>query len=126
MNRLLFLCIYLGILIFSVIVLNIAPAINKVTVYDRSNVVDWNEWSNAACKQFSDYYDYETDETTKDWIKKLKNRCNRRQAMIGLEYVISNLNIILGFICSFSGFLLYKEIGRIGEDAKYIGLIGIG
>ena len=46
--------------------------------------------------------------------------------MIGLEYVISNLNIILGFICAFSGFLLYKEIGRIGEDAKYIGLIGLG
>ena len=122
MNRLLFLCISLGILIFSVIVLNIAPAINKVT----SNVVDWNEWSNAACKQFSDNYDYASDETTKDQMKKLKNRCNRRQAMIGLEYVISNLNIILGFICAFSGFLLYKEIGRIGEDAKYIGLIGIG
>ena len=46
--------------------------------------------------------------------------------MIGLEYVISNLNIIFGFICAFSGFLLYKEIGRIGEDAKYIGLIGLG
>ena len=128
MKRLLFLCVSLGILIFSVIVINIAPAINKLTVYDRNGnyVLNWNEWSNAACKRLSDSYDYESDKAQKDWIKKLKKRCNRRQAMIGLEYVISNLNIIFGFICAFSGFLLYKEIGRIGEDAKYIGLIGLG
>ena len=126
MFKLLFLCISLAILVFSVIVLNIAPAINKVSNY---YIIEWDDWSNAACKYLSDQYDYikkSASKDVKDQIKKEKNRCNRKQAMISLEYVVSNLNIILGFICAFSGFLLYKEIGNIGNDAKYFGLIGIG
>ena len=59
-------------------------------------------------------------------IKKEKTRCDRRKAMNGLEYVVSNVNIIFGFVCAFAGFLLYFNIGNLGNDGKYIGLIGLG
>ena len=127
MNNLLFLCISLGLLIFSVIVLNIAPAVNKVSNFDRIN---WDSWSYAACNSISDYYDEQkkggASKETLDNIKKGKKRCDRKQAMIGLEYVTSNLNILFGFICAFSGFLVYQNIGNIGKDVKYIGIIGLG
>ena len=46
--------------------------------------------------------------------------------MNGLEYVTANLNIIFGFICAFAGFLVYQKIGNLGDNSKYIGLIGLG
>ena len=124
MKQLLFLCISLAILLFSVIVTNVAPIIKgKVG----------QTWSFYSCKYYSDNYDY-TDKNYQgndkkeelDKIKKNKTRCDRRKAMKGLEYVTSNLNIIFGFVCAFAGFLLYQKIGNLGGDAKYIGLIGLG
>ena len=125
MNKLLFLCISLAILVFSAIVVNIAPAINKVS----PDLFYWDYWSNYACKSISDEYNSlknTLDKKEKDEYTKSKNRCDRRQAMIGMEYVTSNLNIIFGFICAFSGFLVYQNIGNLGNDIKYIGLIGLG
>ena len=43
--------------------------------------------------------------------------------MVGLEYVVSNLNIIFGFICALLGFLHFINVGNMG---KIIGLIGLG
>ena len=123
MKQLLFLCISLAILLFSVIVTNVAPIIKgKVG----------QTWSFYSCKYYSDNYDY-TDKNYQgndkkeelDKIKKNKTRCDRRKAMKGLEYVTSNLNIIFGFVCAFAGFLLYQGIGNLGNDGKYIGLIGL-
>ena len=125
MKQLLFLCISLAILLFSVIVINVAPIIKGKV----------GGWSIYACKMYSDEYnikkkesypDSKTKDETLDPIKKAKTRCDRRKAMNGLEYVVSNLNIIFGFICAFAGFLVYQKIGNLGGDAKYIGLIGLG
>ena len=130
MKNLIFLFISLAILLFSIIVTNITPIIiGKVG----------SKWSFYACKLYSEYYDsinkslkqissitQKEKDAYLDPIKKEKTRCDRRKAMNGLEYVISNLNIIFGFICAFAGFLLYKNIGNLGSDGKYIGLIGLG
>ena len=127
MNKLLFLCVSLTILLFSIIVTNVAPIIKKKV---------GTNWSYYACGLYSDQYKYAEDSVKglsselKDKrlnpIKKEKTRCNRRKAMNGLEYVVSNLNIIFGFVCAFAGFLLYFNIGNLGNDGKFIGLIGLG
>ena len=126
MKQLLFLCISLAILLFSVIVINVAPIIKGKVGGD---------WSFYACKMYSDSYniakkvsypDSKTKDAYLDPIKKAKTRCDRRKAMNGLEYVTANLNIIFGFICAFAGFLVYQKIGNLGGDSKYIGLIGLG
>ena len=123
MNKLLFFFISLAILVFSVIVINVAPVIKGKIGED---------WSSNSCKMYSDYYNYAKKDTyenskekdaTLDPIKKAKTRCERRKAMNGLEYVTSNINIIFSFICAFAGYLLYKNIS---SDGKYIGLIGLG
>ena len=126
MKQLLFLCISLAILLFSVIVINVAPIIKGKVGGD---------WSFYACKMYSDSYniakkvsypDSKTKDAYLDPIKKAKTRCDRRKAMNGLEYVTANLNILFGFICAFAGFLVYQKIGNLGGDSKYIGLIGLG
>ena len=119
MKKLIFFAIASAILLFSIIVINIAPAIN--------GLVEGKDWSARSCKYLSNIYDENkknqaSDETLKS-IKNWLNRCNRRQAMVGLEYVVSNLNIIFGFICALLGFLLFINVGNMG---KYTGLIGLG
>ena len=119
MKKLIFFAIASAILLFSIIVINIAPAIN--------GLVEGDYWSARSCKYLSNIYDenkknHVSDEALK-FIKKWLNRCNRKQAMIGLEYVVSNLNIIFGFICALLGFLLFINVGNMG---KYTGLIGLG
>ena len=128
MKKLLFLWVSLAILLFSVIVINIAPIIKgKVGSY----------YPFYSCGKYSDRYKYAEKEaknfsSNKDKdkylnpIKKEKTRCDRRKAMNGLEYVVCNLNIIFGFVCAFAGFLLYFNVGNLGNDGKYIGLIGLG
>ena len=128
MKKLLFFCISLAIVLFSIIVTNVAPII-------KGRV--GNGWSYMSCKYYADSYNNQKKaledlgikgkdkDKALDPYKKAKTRCDRRQAMNGLEYVTSNLNIIFGFICAFAGFLLYQGIGNLGNDGKYIGLIGL-
>ena len=127
MNKLLFFCIASAILIFSLIGINLAPIINfKVG----------NNWYDASCSKISDKIKYtedssltklglskqeDKDERISD-LKRDKNRCNRRKAMAGLEYTAFNLNLILGFTCTFLGFLNYFDIKKI----EITGLIGLG
>ena len=128
MKKLLFFCISLAIVLFSIIVTNVAPIIKGRVGYG---------WSYMSCKYYADSYNNQKKaledsgikgkdkDKALDPAKKAKTRCDRRQAMNGLEYVTSNLNIIFGFICAFAGFLLYQGIGNLGNDGKYIGLIGL-
>jgi hypothetical protein len=121
MKKLIFFAIASAILLFSIIVINIAPAIN--------GLVEGKDWSARSCKYLSDGYSElkkrQVSSDDKDFkiTEKMLNLCNRRQAMVGLEYVVSNLNIIFGFICALLGFLLFINVGNMG---KYTGLIGLG
>ena len=128
MKKLIFLSIALAILLFSIIVINIAPVINSL-------IKDSKNWYKQACNSFSDelnelekqdltnFLDEQEKNEKLAQKKKELNRCKRKKAMVGLEYVISNLNIIFGFICAFLGYLHFINVGKLG---KYIGLIGLG
>ena len=127
MNKLLFFCIASAILIFSIIGINLAPIINfKVG----------KNWYDASCSKINDKIKYTEDSSLtklglskqEDKDKKIsdlkrdKNRSNRRKAMAGLEYTAFNLNVIIGFTCTFLGFLNYFDIKKI----EITGLIGLG
>ena len=122
-----------GILLFSVIVINIAPAIN--------NLVRSQTWSHESCKYWADKHKIEKDKKvcgggvvsdchstqdvkdyTVDQYKREKNRCERRQAMVGLEYAALNWNLVFGFICALLGFCLFFNLGDVGKIASFGGL----
>ena len=115
MNKTLFFALSGGLLLFSIIVVNIAP----------SGLVN-NGWDTDSCKAKADTYKYAKDnkanEDTLKFYKKDKNRCERRQAMIGLEYTALNVNIVCGFVCTLLGFLFFFNIGDVGKIASYCGL----
>lgn len=119
MKKLIFFLIASAILIFSIIIVNIAPIIN--------GKINSDTWFTQSCGQLSDNYKYNKEQTNDEDIlkplRKKKDRCYRKQAMYGLEYTTSNLNIIFGFVCALLGFLLFLNLVNIG---KYIGLIGLG
>ena len=122
MKKLIFLCIASAVVIFTVIVVNISPAINVIGTgsYDDS------------CKYFADMHKYAKDETYPtqeikdkylDFLKKGKAECDSRKAMIGLEYASLNINIVCGFTCALLGLLLYLNAGNnIGTITGLIGL----
>lgn len=120
MKKLIFFLIASAILIFSIIIVNIAPIIN-------GKINNSDTWFTQSCGQLSDNYKYGKEQTNDEDIlkplRKNKDRCYRKQAMYGLEYTTSNLNIIFGFVCALLGFLLFLNLVNIG---KYIGLIGLG
>ena len=119
------------IVIFSIVVLNTGPIINKMVGTNEG------EWKDLNCLKASDDYEIskedwekETNENakeTKDKIvknnKKLKDRCYRKKAMYGLEYSSFIIDIIVGIICSLLGLLHYLEEGKSFE--KKTGLIGL-
>ena len=124
MKKLIFFLIASAILIFSIIVVTIAPIIN--------GKVGGRYWFTPACGQLSDEYNYakkqnygseELKDKTLKPLEKNKNRCYRKKAMYGLEYTTSDLNLIFGFVCTLLGFLQFLNVINIG---KYIGLIGLG
>lgn len=130
MNKILYLCCAGSILLFSIIVVNIAPYINGII--DNSE-----DWSTDSCKHYSDQYKSDKDkdaayfgsqdakDETLDQDKKDKNRCERKQAMAGLEYTALNINLVFGFICTLLGFLYFFNIGEIGKITSFAG-IGTG
>ena len=123
MKNLIFFCIASAILLFSIITINIAPIIGGLIA---------NNWMEDSCKYYSDKYDFDNEKDyssqdlkDKDLEEDKRNleRCNRQQAMVGLEYTSLNANICIGFICAFLGLLLYLNLGNLG---KIPGLIGLG
>ena len=130
MNKILYLCCAGSILLFSIIVVNIAPYINGI-------IENSQYWSMDSCKHYSDQYKSDKDkdaayfgsqdakDETLDQDKKDKNRCERKQAMAGLEYTALNINLVFGFICTLLGFLYFFNIGEIGKITSFAG-IGTG
>lgn len=123
MNKILFLCIATAILLFSIIVVNISPT----NMY--LNIDDWME---DSCKYLSDQRKYHKEQTYADEESKditLKqdqigiDRCNRKQAMVGLEYASLNINIVFGGICALLGLLHFLNVGSLG---RLIGILGLG
>ena len=123
MKKLIFLCIASAVVIFTVIVINISPAINVIGTgsYDDS------------CKYFADMHKYAKDKTYPtqeakdkylDFLKKGKAECDSKKAMIGLEYASLNINIVCGFTCALLGLLLYLNAGN--NIGAITGLIGLG
>ena len=126
MKKLIFFCIASAILLFSIIVVNIAPIIGKL---DSNS----STWFNQACEYHSDNYnlneersypDSKTKEETLKPLKKERDRCKRRKAMVALEYTALNIDLFVGFLCALLGFLLYINIGNFGKIIGLIGLVG--
>jgi len=113
-----------GILLLSIIVVNISPAIN----------LEFSSWSSDSCSYYSDKYKYEekkdlthfSNQEEKDKklyeYKRDKTRCERQKAMVGLEYAAFNINLVCGFICTLLGFFFYFNIGDVGKIASFAGL----
>ena len=85
MNKILYLCCAGSILLFSIIVVNIAPYINGI-------IENSGDWSTDSCKYYSDKYKSDKDkdvtthygsqdakDETLDKDKKDKNRCERNK-----------------------------------------------
>ena len=121
MKRTLFLCFSGAIVLFTIICFCTAPIINKV-------IPQPTNWNTDNCKLKEDEYKIvkERSGATKeeiDYYKRIKNECNRKKAMYGLEYSALILDIILGFICAILGILHYFDVGKSFENIS--GLIGL-
>lgn len=141
MKKLIFFCIAFAILLFSIIVVNIAPIINYRLgrgAYSPSGAPytsGINGWSDYSCKSISDDYNIKKDKDVTvfgtqddkdkelDNLKKQLSKCNKKKAMAGLEVTVFNINIIFATICTFLGLLLHLDTIKIG---KKVGLIGLG
>ena len=134
MKNLIFLCASVAVVIFTVIVLNNAPIINRYV---------GNDWYEKSCQYYVDLHKYNKDEAAAylsgfgvsttdndrskkkllDLFKEGKNNCYRKKAMVGLEYSAFNFKIYFGFACALLGLFNYLKIGNLG---KIIGIIGLG
>ena len=134
MKKLIFLCLATTIVLLSVIVLNLAPVIQRLIPLKYNY--------NDACKKLADKYKYEeklsldelklansdisdSDDRKEylDLLKEGKNTCYRDKAMIGLEYAAFNINVVFGATCSVLGLLFY--LGAANDKGKVIGIIGL-
>ena len=117
-KQLIFLCVSLAFLIFSIISIITAPAINN-----KDNGKEMSNWGKLNCQYYSDK---EKDADNIDDIQayqKLKNLCNRKKAMYILEYLSLIIDVILGFICTQLSLLVYFKIG--GSIEKISGIFGM-
>jgi hypothetical protein len=110
-----------GILLFSIIVVNISPKF---------------DFSSESCSYWADKYEYDNKkDLVKDYgnnkeskdkdlykDKRSKTRCERGKAMTGLEYAALNINLVFGFICTLLGFIYYFNITDVRKIACFAGL----
>ena len=116
-KKLFFLCFATGVIVLSIVCITIAPIINKVLSFGEQN-----------CKLAQVNYEYYKSrdyafEEKADKLKKEVSLCKKRNAMHDLEYTAFIIDIVLGFICSLLGLILFLEAGKNIE--KYSGLIGL-
>ena len=125
MKKILYFCMAGGILLFSIIVVNISPAIN----------LGINN-SSESCSYHADQYEYDNKkDLVKDYFnnkeakdrdlyghKRDKTRCERGKAMAGLEYTALNINLVFGFVCTFLGFIYFFNIADVRKIACFAGL----
>ena len=122
-KKLIYFCISSAILLFSILVFFLAPAIN--------GLIPKKEWNEESCQYYVDTYngikhdDSPENELLIKEFKRFKDRCYQRKAMIGLEYSAYVLNILFGLVCTFLGFLYFLDIPNISKIGKIIGLIGL-
>ena len=94
MKKIIFLCFAFVISLFNVIIINYSPAIN--------GLIDKNIWINESCQKYSNNYKYSRRSYNfKFMINEYKSqlsRCYQRKAMIGLEYIAFNFNILYKLI----------------------------
>jgi len=129
MKKTLFLILSGAIVIFSIICIGSSPIINKVYIED---LFEASDWAYLNCKILSDSYKLAKDlspltgDAKDQLLKPLKrnlNLCNRRKAIIGLEYSSLIIDVILAFICLILGLLHYFDVGKPFE--KITGIIGL-
>jgi len=129
MKKTLFLILSGAIVIFSIICIGSSPIINKVYIED---VFEASDWAYLNCKMLSDSYKLAKDlspltgDARDQLLKPLKrtlNLCNRRKAIIGLEYSSLIIDVILAFLCLILGLLHYFDVGKPFE--KVTGIIGL-
>lgn len=121
MNKeLFFLIISISIFAFSIITTCTAPIINQI-------YSDFSRWGKINCKW---YADNEKDKNlnqnnifTIQNMERLKNLCYRQKVMYYFEYLSLVIDIILGFIISQFGLLLYFKKGN--NIVKISGILGI-
>ena len=119
MKKTLFLVFSVCIVVFSIISICTAPIINGVLeeAHDDS-------WNTLNCKYEEDLYkSIKNDDDALKVQKKVKNECNRKKAMYGLEYSSLILDITLGFICAVLGLLHFFDVAKPFE--KISGIIGL-
>ena len=120
MKKLIFLFIAFSISLFSIIVINISPTIN--------GLIDKTTWINESCEKYSNNYKYSRRSYNfKFMINEYKSqlsRCYQRKAMIGLEYIAFNFNIILGIISILLGIIININLFKEEKYIQYIGFIG--
>ena len=123
MKKTLFLVFLAAIVILSIISICTAPIINGL-------ISNSSSWKVANCKLQEDEYKRikdATDYTGKDDAlkaqKKIKNECNRKKAMYGLEFSSLIIDVFLGFICALFGLLHFFDVGKFFQ--KISGLIGV-
>ena len=121
MKKLLYFCMAGGILLFSIIVVNISPKF---------------DYSSKSCSYWADKYEYDNKkDLVKDYgnnkerkdkdlykDKRSKTRCERGKAMTGLEYAALNINLVFGFVCTLLGFIYYFNITDVRKIACFAGL----
>ena len=121
MKKLLYFCMAGGILLFSIIVVNISPKF---------------DFSSESCSYWADKYEYDNKkDLVKDYgnnkerkdkdlykDKRSKTRCERGKAMTGLEYAALNINLVFGFVCTLLGFIYYFNITDVRKIACFAGL----
>ena len=119
MNKeLIFLCIALSFLFFSLISIFTAPIINN-----NDNGNDFSKWGKLNCQFYSDKEKDTNHIDELQQFKKLKDLCYRQKAMYNLEYSSFIIDIVLGFICSQFGLLLYFKLGSLQKISGIFGLI---
>lgn len=109
-KKLIFACIALANVLFSIIPFFTGPNINNLL-----NNVSNKNWRSANCKIFEDYIKHNKDtisDDEKSSYSKEKNLCLSKKAVYGLEYASFSIDLVLGFVCFILSFLQFLKIGK--------------
>lgn len=124
-EKMIYICISISIIIFSLIIICASPIINDIQVKSNGNTWKPSSWRTLNCGYFSDKLKekdlIDIDDIQK--LKKVKGVCYRQKAMYGLEHSSLVINIIIGFICGQLSLLHYFGVGA--DFQRKTGLIGI-
>ena len=111
-----------GILILSIININIGPIVSLTIGFD---------WGNLNCEILSDEYDFYKNDIPNmdDDIKKYYyeipiEKCRRRKAMHNMEYTAFVFDITIGFICG--SLSLLQSLGDKTELVPKLAIISFG